>query len=92
MSTVSENRWASSALEPVLYKVHPRDAGVFVGVVVLLGVVALLASFLPARRVAKLRHHHTEPQQSRDVRKIMIAGGDVREFEIAPDVVAVLLK
>jgi putative ABC transport system permease protein len=45
---------ASSALQPVLYKVHPRDAGVFGAVILLLGVVSLLASFLPARRVAKV--------------------------------------
>ena len=42
---------ASGALQPVLYHVDPRDAGVFTGVVALLSLAALAASFLPARRV-----------------------------------------
>lgn len=45
---------ASGALQPVLYKVDPRDAVVFGAVVVTLGVVSLVASFLPARRVARI--------------------------------------
>ena len=42
---------ASGALQPVLYHVDPRDRSVFAGVVVMLAVVSLVASFLPARRV-----------------------------------------
>ena len=38
----------------VLYRVDPRDATVFAGVVAMLAVVSLLASLLPARRVAKI--------------------------------------
>ncbi len=45
---------ASGALEPVLYKVNPRDAAVFVAVVTTLAAASLLASFLPARRVTKI--------------------------------------
>ena len=42
---------ASGALQPVLYHVDPRDPVVFVAVILTLAVVALAASFLPARRV-----------------------------------------
>jgi putative ABC transport system permease protein len=45
---------ASGALQPVLYKVNPRDAGVFTVVVAALAVVSLIASFLPARRVTRI--------------------------------------
>lgn len=45
---------ASTALQPILYKVNPRDAAVFAGVVVTLAVASLIASFLPARRVTKI--------------------------------------
>jgi ABC-type antimicrobial peptide transport system permease subunit len=45
---------ASGFLQPVLYHVSPRDASVFLGVVVTLVVVSLVASLLPARRVAKI--------------------------------------
>ena len=45
---------AAGALRPVLYRVDPRDVTVFAGVVVMLVVVSLLASFLPARRVARI--------------------------------------
>ena len=45
---------ASGALQPVLYRVDPRDPIVFVAVVVTLAVVALIASFLPARRVTRI--------------------------------------
>ncbi len=45
---------ASSALQPVLYKVNPRDAAVFVLVVLTLGLASLIATFLPARRVTKI--------------------------------------
>jgi putative ABC transport system permease protein len=45
---------ASGALQPILYHVNPRDAVVFVGVIVTLAVASLLASFLPARRVTKI--------------------------------------
>jgi putative ABC transport system permease protein len=46
--------FASSALSPILYKVDHRDAVVFGTVIVTLGVVSLLASFLPARRVTRI--------------------------------------
>ncbi len=45
---------ASGALQPILYRVNPRDAAVFAGVVVTLVIVSLLASLLPARRVASI--------------------------------------
>ena len=45
---------ASGALRPLLYRVHPRDVWVFAGVVVMLITVSLLASLLPARRVARI--------------------------------------
>jgi putative ABC transport system permease protein len=45
---------ASGALQPVLYRVNPRDAAVFAGVVGTLALTSLIASFLPARRVTKI--------------------------------------
>src|SRR5262245_16749598 len=45
---------ASGALQPVLYKVNPRDTSVFAAVVAALALVSLVASFLPARRVTKI--------------------------------------
>ncbi len=45
---------ASGALQPILYHVNPRDAVVFIGVIVTLAAASLLASFLPARRVTKI--------------------------------------
>ncbi len=45
---------ASTALQPVLYRVNPRDAVVFAAVIALLAAVSLFASFLPARRVTKI--------------------------------------
>ena len=45
---------ASAGLQPVLYRVNPRDVAVFGAVIVLLAAVSLLASFLPARRVTKI--------------------------------------
>ena len=45
---------ASGALQPVLYHVDPRDPVVFLAVIVTLAVVALAASFLPARRVTRI--------------------------------------
>jgi predicted permease len=45
---------AAGGLQPVLYHVNPRDAGVFAAVVATLAVASLLASFLPARRVTKI--------------------------------------
>ena len=45
---------ASGALRPLLYRVDPRDGQVFAGVVLLLAVVSLMASLVPARRVAKI--------------------------------------
>lgn len=46
--------FASGALQPVLYHVDPQDATVFAGVVIMLVVVSVLASLLPARRVTKI--------------------------------------
>ena len=46
--------FAAGALRPVLYRVDPRDVSVFAGVVIMLVAVSLLASLLPARRVAKI--------------------------------------
>lgn len=45
---------ASGALQPVLYHVNPRDPMVFLTVVAALGVVSVVASLLPARRVAHI--------------------------------------
>jgi predicted permease len=45
---------ASGALQPVLYRVNPRDTAVFVMVVATLAVASLIASLLPARRVTKI--------------------------------------
>lgn len=45
---------ASGGLQPVLYKVDPRDGVVFAGVTATLALVSLIASFLPARRVTKI--------------------------------------
>jgi putative ABC transport system permease protein len=45
---------ASGALRPLLYRVSPRDGTVFVGVVMMLIAVSLMATLLPARRVTKI--------------------------------------
>ena len=45
---------ASGALRPLLYRVDPRDGAVFAVVVLLLAVVSLTASLIPARRVARI--------------------------------------
>jgi putative ABC transport system permease protein len=45
---------ASDALQPVLYKVNPRDAVVFAIVIATLAFASLVASFLPARRVTRI--------------------------------------
>ena len=45
---------ASGALRPLLYRVSPRDAMVYAGVVLMLIAVSLLATLLPARRVSKI--------------------------------------
>jgi putative ABC transport system permease protein len=44
----------SGLLKGLLFGVGPRDAATYVAVPVLLGVVALIASYLPARRAANL--------------------------------------
>jgi ABC-type lipoprotein release transport system permease subunit len=41
-------------LSSMLYGVSPRDAATFVGIPLLLLVVALLASYLPARRAMQV--------------------------------------
>ncbi|HEY0872650.1 MAG TPA: ABC transporter permease [Vicinamibacterales bacterium] len=46
--------FAAGALQPVLYRVDPRDASVFVLVVATLIIVSLAASLLPARRVTRI--------------------------------------
>jgi putative ABC transport system permease protein len=45
---------ASGALQPVLYRVNPRDGLVFAAVVATLALASLIATFLPARRVTKI--------------------------------------
>ncbi len=45
---------AAPALSALLYGIHPRDAATFVCVPIFLGLVALLAGYLPARRAAGL--------------------------------------
>jgi putative ABC transport system permease protein len=45
---------ASGALQPVLYRVNPRDAAVFAAVIATLAAAGLVASSLPARRVTKI--------------------------------------
>jgi len=45
---------AARLLKAVLFQVKPNDPGVYLGVVFLLGAVALLASYLPARRASRI--------------------------------------
>jgi ABC-type lipoprotein release transport system permease subunit len=45
---------ASGVLRTLLYGISPRDLTVFAGVPVILLIIALGASFLPARRAAKV--------------------------------------
>jgi hypothetical protein len=45
---------AAGMLQPILYHVNPRDAGVFAGVLATLTIAALTASFLPALRVTRI--------------------------------------
>jgi putative ABC transport system permease protein len=45
---------ASGGLQPVLYRVDPRDSSVFAAVIATLALASLVASFLPARRVTKI--------------------------------------
>ncbi len=45
---------AAPALSALLYGIHPRDAATFIGVAIFLGLIALLAGYLPARRAARL--------------------------------------
>lgn len=46
--------WLSQLLAGLLYGVEPRDPATFVGVALLLGTVALLASFVPALRATRV--------------------------------------
>jgi len=48
---------ASGVLRTLLYGISPRDLTVFAGVPVILLIIALGASFLPARRAAKVTDH-----------------------------------
>lgn len=41
-------------LTTMLFQVRPNDPSVYIGVVVLLGLVTLVASYVPARRAAKI--------------------------------------
>src|SRR5262249_4516117 len=45
---------ASSIMSSVLYGVRPHDPGVFLSVPVLLFIVAILASYIPARRATQV--------------------------------------
>ena len=45
---------ATRLLTTVLFEVRPVDAEVYLGVVVLLAVVTLLAGYVPARRAARM--------------------------------------
>ena len=45
---------ASRLLTTMLFRVQPNDPAVYVAVAVLLGVVALAASYVPARRASKI--------------------------------------
>jgi ABC-type antimicrobial peptide transport system permease subunit len=38
----------------MLFRVQPNDPAVYLSVAVLLGIVALVASYIPARRAAKI--------------------------------------
>jgi ABC-type lipoprotein release transport system permease subunit len=42
--------WGARVLQSVLFGVEPRDPAVFTAVAVLVSVVALVASWIPARR------------------------------------------
>jgi len=44
----------AKSLQSTLYGIHPHDPAIFVMVPILLGVVALLACYLPARRAARV--------------------------------------
>ena len=46
----------------------------------------------PLTRGCQLRKHHAQPKQARDVTQVMIAGGDVRELQIALNVRTVLIE
>jgi putative ABC transport system permease protein len=43
-----------SAMRSILYRVGPSDPATFAGVLAILTVVAFLASYLPARRAARV--------------------------------------
>jgi ABC-type antimicrobial peptide transport system permease subunit len=46
--------FGARALRPFLYGVTPTDAWTYVGVVAFVGIVALLATWIPARRAARI--------------------------------------
>ena len=46
----------------------------------------------PLLCLGKLRQHHGDPEQSSYIRKIMITGGDMREFKIPLNMRAVLIE
>jgi putative ABC transport system permease protein len=45
---------AGRVMESLLHEVKPRDPAIFAGTVALLGLVTLLACYVPARRAAAL--------------------------------------
>ena len=49
---------ATRFLETMLFEVRPLDVQVYLGVAALLGIVTLVASFVPARRAAVLDPVH----------------------------------
>lgn len=46
--------WASTFVESLLYGLQPRDPATFVGAAAILSLVAVIASYLPARRATKV--------------------------------------
>ena len=51
---VAASYGAAGLLESFVFGIEPRDTGTFVAAAVGLGLVALLASYLPARRASRI--------------------------------------